>query len=93
MTFRGGYQIGATNSVSQGLSGGPLFNQKREIIGITGRRKYPSWGNPYIFDDNSVATPAEKAQMQHYSWFIPINFVVQGLETMGQTINLNRMAD
>lgn len=89
MTFRGGYQIGATNSIVQGLSGGPLFNQKREIIGITGRRKYPSWGNPYIFDDNSLATPAEKARMQHYSWFIPVNFVVQGLGTVSQNANNN----
>lgn len=72
LSFRGGYRIGYTNSIRKGMSGGPIFNSKGEIIGINGRHKYPLWGNPYVFEDGTIASPEEKEEMSKLSWGIPI---------------------
>lgn len=73
LSFRGGYQIGSSNDIVKGMSGGALLNAEGKIIGINGRHKYPAWGNPYVFEDGSIAPPDKKAQMSHSSWAIPIN--------------------
>lgn len=71
LSFRGGYKIGYTNDIRKGMSGGPLLNEKKEIVGINGRHKYPAWGNPYIFEDGTTASPEKKEEMSQYSWAIP----------------------
>jgi serine protease Do len=43
-TLPGGYQLGCTNDVSQGMSGGPVLDQQGELIGINGLLKYPFQG-------------------------------------------------
>jgi S1-C subfamily serine protease len=70
--FGGGYQIGYSNRIQKGMSGGPVFNRQGEIIAINGKHKYPLWGN-YLFDDGSTASPEKKAAMSKLSWAIPIH--------------------
>jgi S1-C subfamily serine protease len=77
LSFRGGYQIGYSNEIEKGMSGGPLLNQQKQIIGINGRHKYPLWGNPYVFEDGTVASPEKKEEMSQSSWAIPIKTFLQ----------------
>ncbi|MEB3232720.1 MAG: serine protease [Leptolyngbyaceae bacterium] len=71
-TMAGGYQIGAEMAIAKGMSGGPLLNAQGQLVGINGMHQYPIWGNPYVFDDGSVATVEMQHRFERYSWAIPI---------------------
>jgi len=68
----GGYQIGYSNDVDRGMSGGPILNEQGDVIGINGIRKNPSLGDPFAFVDGSVIPEQTWKQMSELSWGIPI---------------------
>ncbi len=70
--FKQGYQIGYSNEIEKGMSGGPILNRRGQIIGINGIHAYPLWGNPYVYEDGSRPTEALQDLMSRYSWGIPI---------------------
>ena len=68
-----GYSLGYTNEVELGMSGGPVFNEKGELIGINGRLKYPIQGiEAFTFADGSKPSVEKFEQMEALSWAIPI---------------------
>jgi S1-C subfamily serine protease len=70
--FGGGYEIGYTNVVKKGMSGGPLLDQQGLVMGINGIHQYPLWGNPYVFVGGRSASLEEQKQMSQLSWAIPM---------------------
>ncbi len=68
----GGYQVGYTNEIRKGMSGGPILNRQGELVGINGMHKYPLWGDPYIYKDGSKPDISLRTRMVHFSWGIPI---------------------
>ncbi len=75
-SFEGGYQIGYSNDIRKGMSGGPLLNNQGKLVGINGKHAYPLWGNTYTFQDGSVASQQQYQQMSQLSWAIPIQAFV-----------------
>ena len=92
-----GYQIGYHIDIAQGMSGGPLLNEKGEVIGVNGKGDPLIFRNPDIYryqDDNSrVQQPLNV--MTSSSWAIPIETFVQQAPaslqyTPGQLANIPR---
>lgn len=68
-----GYSLGYTNEVASGMSGGPVLNDKGELIGINGRLKYPVQGiDAFVFADGTKPSVEVFQQMEALSWAIPI---------------------
>ena len=55
--FTGGYQVGYTNMVEKGMSGGPVLSVDGQVVAINGMHAFPIWGNPYVYDDGSKPNP------------------------------------
>jgi serine protease Do len=74
--FEGGYQVGYSNTIEKGMSGGPVLNTKGQVIAVNGMHQEPLWGNPYIYQDGSKPTIGFNI-LSHSSWAIPIETVVR----------------
>ncbi len=77
--LQGGYQIAYSNDIRQEMSGGPVFNQRGELIGINGRRAFPII-EKYRFEDGSIPNGQQQEAMRRYSWGIPIATVLGRIE-------------
>jgi len=68
-----GYQLGYTNEIQDGMSGGPVFSQQGKLVGINGRLKYPFQGiSAFVFIDGTLPSEPLFQQMETLSWAIPV---------------------
>jgi len=72
-SLKRGYQLGYTNEIENGMSGGPVLDSNGRLIGINGRLKFPPQGIAvYGFADGTMPSPAFFQRMEGLSWAIPI---------------------
>ncbi len=76
-SLKDGYQIGITNDIKKGMSGGPLLNQQGHLIGINGKHAYPLWESPDFYEDGSQPCTAIQEFINSNSWGIPMDKVTQ----------------
>lgn len=66
----GGYQLGYTNNIYSGMSGGAILNKKGELIGINALSSHPFLGNHYIYQNGTIIPEKEVKIMEELSWGI-----------------------
>ncbi len=73
-SLESGYQLGYTNDIAEGMSGGPVLDISGKLVGINGKSKYPLGGiDVFKLADGSVPSQAVFRQMEALSWAIPID--------------------
>lgn len=74
-----GYQVGYTNRLEKGMSGGALLNKQGEVVGVNGMHAYPLWDIPSVFMDGSQAEEKLHQQIIRLSWAVPMEQVIQNM--------------
>jgi serine protease Do len=69
-----GYGLGYSNEVVVGMSGGPIFNQRGQLVGVNGRVKDrdPGFG-AYVFEDGTEPEAALLERLARSSLGIPVD--------------------
>ncbi|PSB02479.1 S1 family peptidase [Merismopedia glauca] len=75
--LEGGYQVGYTNQIEKGMSGGPLFNPQAEVVGVNGKHAYPLWDIPNRYEDGTETCQRLNQTINGFSWAIPIETLVE----------------
>jgi tetratricopeptide (TPR) repeat protein/S1-C subfamily serine protease len=75
--LQGGYRIGYTNDIQQGMSGGPVLNYFGEVTGINGVSAFPILADAYRFEDGSRPSEAQLQQMKRLSWGVPVQILAE----------------
>jgi len=85
----GGYQIGYTNNVHSGMSGGSILNLQGQLIGINGLGKYPPLGNPYIYQNGNDIPENQVKNMSNLSWGISSQSINRLISKVEQQKNID----
>ncbi|MEC4892001.1 MAG: tetratricopeptide repeat-containing serine protease family protein [Oscillatoria sp. PMC 1051.18] len=85
--LQGGYEIGYSNEIQKGMSGGPILNSQGKVIGLNGILAYPLWGNPYVFANGELPSINQREEMIRLSWGLPIKTVVEAIENASRAEN------
>ncbi|MGK7897525.1 MAG: serine protease, partial [Xenococcus sp. (in: cyanobacteria)] len=81
-----GYQIGYTNEVHKGMSGGALLNIEGFLVGVNGKHAYPLWEAPDFFEDQSQPCPPLQELIIRSSLAIPLEKIIDATpEVSGQS--------
>ncbi|MBD2514567.1 tetratricopeptide repeat protein [Nostoc sp. FACHB-973] len=73
----GGYEIGYTNEIRQGMSGGALLNQAGELIGINGLTNNAILNEAYSYQDGTRPSAEQLQQLRQLSFAVPIQTLVK----------------
>jgi hypothetical protein len=75
----GGYQLGYSSPVLKGMSGGPLLNERGQLVGMNGMVADPLWEIQHEYEDGTLPQPWIQALINGNSWGIPSDRFARGI--------------
>jgi tetratricopeptide (TPR) repeat protein len=87
-SLQGGYRLGYDNAIEKGMSGGPVLNNRGELIAINGRDAYPIFGDPFLFEDGSRPSEKDKNKMMAVSWGVGVPVLAKLAPSLVETKEL-----
>jgi S1-C subfamily serine protease len=87
--LEGGYQLGYTNNLEKGMSGGPLLNRQGKVVGVNGMHAYPVWDVPSVFQDGSKTDEQLHKMIIRLSWAVSMEKIVQLTPKSTKTIDFS----
>ncbi|WP_375470930.1 tetratricopeptide repeat protein [uncultured Nostoc sp.] len=79
----GGYQIGYTNEIRQGMSGGALLNQSGQLIGINGLLNNAILNEAYFYQNGTKPSAEQLQQLRELSFAVPIQTLAKVAPDLG----------
>ncbi|WP_054464686.1 tetratricopeptide repeat protein [Planktothricoides sp. SR001] len=70
--LQGGYQVGYSSEIQQGMSGGPVLSSQGELVAINGMAAFPILQQAYTYMDGSRPDDGLRQQMNRLSWGVPV---------------------
>jgi len=70
--LQGGYQIGYSSEIQQGMSGGPVLSSQGDLVAINGMAAFPILQQAYTYMDGSRPDDGLRQQMNRLSWGVPV---------------------
>ena len=74
--LQGGYQVGYSSEIQQGMSGGPVLSSQGELVAINGMAAFPILQQAYTYMDGSRPDDALRQQMNRLSWGVPVAMLI-----------------
>jgi len=71
--FQQGYRIGYSNNVRAGMSGGAIFDETGDLIGINGISAYPILDTVYQYEDGTKPNSEELDKFRSLSWGLSLH--------------------
>ncbi|MBD2585251.1 tetratricopeptide repeat-containing S1 family peptidase [Planktothricoides raciborskii] len=90
--LQGGYQVGYSSEIQQGMSGGPVLNSQGELVAINGMAAFPILQQAYTYMDGSRPDDGLRQQMNRLSWGVPVAMLVPPNSNTGQNRPLTGLA-
>ncbi|WP_261225754.1 serine protease [Ancylothrix sp. D3o] len=88
-SLQGGYRLGYDNAIEKGMSGGPVLNNRGELIAVNGRDAYPVFGDPFVFEDGSRPSENDKNKMMAVSWGVGVPVLAKLAPSLVETQELS----
>ena len=87
--MQGGYRLGYDNAIEKGMSGGPVLNNRCELIAFNGRDAYPVFGDAFVFEDGSRLSENDKNKMMAVSWGVGVPVLAKLAPSLVETQELS----
>ncbi|MDJ0596689.1 MAG: tetratricopeptide repeat-containing serine protease family protein [Pleurocapsa sp. MO_226.B13] len=71
--FQEGYQIGYSSDVLEGMSGGAIFDNAGDLVGINGIGAFPILDTAYQYEDETTPSAPEIEQFRTLSWGLSLH--------------------
>lgn len=81
----GEYRLSYTNDIQKGMSGGGIFTESNDLVGMNAVHSSPLWSAPIYYNDGTSVTPTEAINLENFSLGISSGTLKQELQQIGHS--------